>query len=66
MTHTKPPCKLTGTDGNVYAIIHHVSRALEKAGQRERAAEFRRRAMSGDFTYDQILGVLVHEYVAVS
>ncbi len=36
----KPKCKLTGTDGNVFALAGRVGSALKKAGQSEKAEEF--------------------------
>lgn len=45
---------LVGEDGNAFAIIGRVSRALRGAGaDRDAIAEFRREAMSGD--YDHLL-----------
>jgi hypothetical protein len=41
-----PVCRLTGTDGNVFAIIGNVAKVLERAGQREKASEFKKRAFS--------------------
>jgi len=60
----KPFCQLTGEDGNVFAVIGRVQRALKKDGQLERATEFAKKAMSGDYTYDEVLQ-LCHEYVDV-
>jgi hypothetical protein len=57
----KSECQLTGTDGNVFAIIGKVSKALVKAGMRERADEFKKKAMSQK-SYDDVL-ILLHEYV---
>src|SRR5688500_17588706 len=37
----KPFCQLTGEDGNAFAVIGRVSKALTDAGLSERAAEFR-------------------------
>ncbi len=46
--------QLTGTDGNAFAIIGRVSRALKRAGHPESAVkEFQDEAMSGD--YDHLL-----------
>lgn len=59
----KPRCKLVGVDGNVFSIIAAVRNCLKEAGHPERAAEFVSRAMSGQYSYDEILGSLVHEYV---
>jgi len=58
----KPKCKLTGVDGNVYAILTKVAKTLERAGQKEKVMEFLTKAKSGD--YDHALQV-VNEYVDV-
>jgi len=57
----KPSVKLVGEDGNVFAIIGRVRKALVYDGQRERAAEWVRRATSAG-SYDEVLQ-LVFEYV---
>jgi len=59
----KPPCQLTGHDGNVFAVIGRVRRALINAGQAERAAEFVERAHASS-SYDEVLA-LCWEYVEV-
>ena len=59
----KPPCQLTGTDGNVFAIIGTVQRALREAGQHDRATAFGERAF-GAGSYDAVLA-LCFEYVDV-
>ena len=59
----KPTCKLTETDGNVFAIIGAVSRALRRAGQTEKITEFRNRAMASE-SYDAVLQ-LCFDYVEV-
>lgn len=59
----KPVCRLVGEDGNVFAIIGRVQRALKNAGQPERASEFVKRAFRAK-SYDQVLG-LCSEYVEV-
>lgn len=59
----KPPCKLIGTDGNVFSIIGRVRRALIAAGQEDRVREFVERAyLSG--SYEAVLA-LCFEYVEV-
>ena len=45
----KVPCKLVGEDGNAFAIIGRVSRALRENGQGDKVAEYRSKAMSGDY-----------------
>lgn len=59
----KPRCKLVGTDGNVFAVIGNVRRALNRAGLYEHSSEFVTRATNSD-GYDEVLQ-LVHEYVEV-
>ena len=60
---SKPRCKLSGTDGNAFAVIGNVSRALKAAGQRGRAAEWSKAAMASG-SYDALLS-LAFEYVDV-
>lgn len=60
----KPDCKLTGTDGNVFAIIGRVSKVLEKAGQTDKALEFEKKAFACA-SYNEVLK-LTNEYVEVS
>jgi len=55
--------KLVGEDGNVFAIIGRVSKALRKAGMSDKANEFWERAMNSA-SYDEVL-MLVGEYVEV-
>ena len=59
----KPVCKLTETDGNVFAIIGAVSKALKRAGLPEAAKEFAAKAMSSE-SYDAVLQ-LCFDYVDV-
>ena len=60
----KPKVKLVGEDGNAYAVMGTVSRALRKAGaDKEYVNKYYSEAMSGD--YDNLLRVSM-EYVDVS
>jgi hypothetical protein len=59
----KPTVRLVGEDGNVFAIIGRVSKALNRAGMRDRASEFTKRAMASH-SYDDVLR-LAMEYVEV-
>lgn len=59
----KPTVKLIGEDGNVFAIIGAVSKALKRAGQPEKAEEFRKRAFASE-SYGKVL-TLMQEYVEV-
>lgn len=56
----KPKCRLTGEDGNAFAILGRVSRAMKQAGQGHLVAEMTRKATAGD--YDHLLAT-VQEYV---
>jgi hypothetical protein len=50
----RPEVQLSGTNGNAFALIGTVARALRRAGNtREVVAAFRTEAMSGD--YDHVL-----------
>jgi hypothetical protein len=52
----KPTVKLIGEDGNAYAIMGRVTRALRKAGySKEEIDRYRKEAKSGD--YDNLLRV---------
>lgn len=59
-TTRRPRCKLIGSDGNVFAVIGNVSRALKEAGLLEQAAEFRDKAFHAR-SYDEVLA-LAQEY----
>jgi len=50
---TKPKVKLVGEDGNAFAILGRVRRALERAGMEEEAKAFTEEATAGD--YDHLL-----------
>ena len=60
----KPFCQLTGEDGNVFAVIGRVSKALKGDGQPDRAKEFGEKAMSCG-SYDEVLN-LCWDYVDVN
>lgn len=60
----RPPCRLVGEDGNVFAVIGRVSRALRGAGQADRSREFVERAFAAT-SYDEVLE-MVHDYVDVN
>ena len=59
----KPTCQLTGEDGNVFSIIGRVSKALKRAGQEDKAEEFRKKAMQSE-SYDAVLRLCM-DYVEV-
>lgn len=67
MTTDKKP-KLTidlrGADGNVYAVIGKVAVALERAGQRGKVSELKKRAFE-QRSYDAVLE-LCREYADVT
>jgi hypothetical protein len=60
---SKPTVQLIGQDGNVFAIIGSVSKALKRDGQPERAKEFTEKALKSK-SYDDVLS-LVLDYVEV-
>jgi len=47
----KPTVKLTGTDGNAFAILGKVQRALVAAGLHEGAKAFMAEATTGDYNH---------------
>ena len=59
----KPECKLSGTDGNVFALSGRVGRALKEAGLLEKRDEFYSRIRECK-SYDEAL-TLMSEYVEV-
>jgi hypothetical protein len=59
----RPRCRLSGRDGNVFAVIGAVRRALRNAGQADRAREFVERAGAAG-SYDEVLR-LCFEYADV-
>ena len=63
MEPRKPPCRLIGTDGNVFSIIGRVRRALVADGQEDRAREFVEKAFRSG-SYDAVLQLCL-EYVEV-
>jgi hypothetical protein len=58
----KPVVKLVGTDGNAFAILGKVKRALVDAGMKKEAEAFMKEATSGD--YDHLLATAM-DYVDV-
>ena len=62
MPKTNIHVELTGHDGNAFAILGKVRKALEREGSRELAEQFMKEAQSGD--YDHLL-MTVMEYVEV-
>jgi hypothetical protein len=57
----KPHVRLTGTDGNVFFLLGKCARALNDAGQRDRAVEMYERVKSCH-SYDEALQLML-EYV---
>ena len=56
----KPKVRLVGEDGNAFAILGRVSKALRQAGQGDKVKEMTDKATSGD--YDHLLTTVL-EYV---
>jgi hypothetical protein len=57
----RPTVKLVGEDGNVFALLGSASRALKRAGLRDKAKEMTDRVMNSD-SYEQALRIML-EYV---
>ena len=62
MAKTNIKVKLVGEDGNAFAIIGRVTRALKEGSRKDLVEEFRNEATSGN--YDNLL-VTVMKYVEV-
>ncbi len=62
MAKTDIKVTLVGEDGNAFAVIGRVAKALRKGGHPELVDKFKREAMQGD--YDNLLRVCM-EYVEV-
>jgi len=63
MDNNKPVCKLIGKDGNAFAIIGNVRKALRNAGMKDKADEFTGKVKTLQ-SYDDLLS-LAMEYVEV-
>ena len=62
MAKTDVKVKLVGEDGNAFAILGAVSKALKRAGHKDLVDEFMAEATSGD--YDHLLATCM-DYVEV-
>jgi hypothetical protein len=62
-TQTGIEVQLTGTDGNAFALIGKVSKALKRAGYRDAAKEMTAKCCAAG-SYDALLAILM-EYVEV-
>ena len=60
---SKPTVKLVGEDGNVFAIIGRVSKALKGAGMEDEAKEFKTKAFNSS-SYGAVLQLAV-EYATI-
>ena len=56
----KPKVKFIGEDGNAFAILGRVTKALRQAGQGDKVKEMTDKAMAGD--YNHLLSTVM-EYV---
>lgn len=59
----KPSCKLIGENGNVFNLIGLASKALKKAGLKDRCSEMQEKCFAAG-SYDEVLRILM-EYVEV-
>lgn len=59
----KPVCKLSGTDGNVFALMGRVTSTLKRAGQQDKAEELAAKVWDCS-SYDEALQLFM-EYVDV-
>ena len=64
MPKTDVEVKLTGTDGNVFALMGKVAKALRRAGHPDLADEFTKKVFQSG-SYDESLRIMM-EYVDVS
>lgn len=60
----KPKVRLSGTDGNVFALLAQCSRALRKAGQADKSKELQQKVFKAA-SYDEALRLMM-EYCEVS
>lgn len=59
----KPACKLSETDGNIFALGARAGNALKKAGQEEKVAEMQHKILRAQ-SYHEAIQVIM-EYVDV-
>jgi hypothetical protein len=59
----KPPVRMVGEDGNGFAVMVRVCKALDGIGRHDLAQEYCARAMAS--TYSQNLGQLIYTYCDV-
>jgi len=60
----KPKVKLSGTDGNVFALLGLCRKALKKAGQESKATEMSERVFKAE-SYSQAISIM-SDYVSIS
>jgi len=58
--YKKPKCRLTGEDGNAFAILGRAMRAMRKAGHDHLIGEMMKKATAGDYNH---LLATVQDYV---
>lgn len=56
--HEDVEVQLTGTDGNVFAVVGAVSKALKRAGYRDDAEAFEKQAFKSK-SYDEVLQLVM-------
>lgn len=60
----KPKCQLTGTDGNIFALVGRASKTLKKAGLPDKAKEMTSKVFASG-SYHEALAI-IEEYLDVS
>lgn len=63
MEQVRPKCKLTGTDGNVFALLGRARKTLKKAGQHDKAKELAERLVKCHSYHEAI--ALIDKYVEI-
>lgn len=60
---TRPVARLVGADSNIFNLLGIATRALRRAGQKDKEAELWTRVLSGGaHSFDEALGIIL-EYV---
>ena len=55
----KPTCKLTGTNGNIFALMSRCAAALKRADQEAQAMEMIHQISNNAHSYDEALRIMM-------